>query len=351
MEFGHSLEQSREYCEKAMALMRERNIPPHPNNFTVWYSYYSTEHPDLKRALDILLDNKQEFTPERNAAVFRKFCAGPYEAIPLHLIAEKTETELAAVLAILEQAGTNAAEYGKTLETATGAFGTATRADDLRQILSRVLTQTRAMGQQSREVEKQLRQSWTEVGHLREELEGARREAMTDSLTSLANRKMFDFVLREAAMEAMESGEPLSLLLLDIDHFKRFNDTYGHSVGDHVLRLMAMVLRESVKGQDTAARYGGEEFAVILPRTELCDAAKLAENIRQRVASKTIIHRKTGEQLGKVNVSIGVAQFTFGEPIRRLIERSDQALYFAKRNGRNRVVSEEDVGQQVVFGS
>jgi diguanylate cyclase len=156
---------------------------------------------------------------------------------------------------------------------------------------------------------------------------------------------MLDFVLREAAIEAMDTGDPLSLLLLDIDHFKQFNDTYGHTIGDQVLKLLGGTLRDSIKGQDTAARYGGEEFAVILPRTAATDAAKLAENIRQRITNKSVVNRKTGGTLGRVSVSIGVAQMRLGEPIRRFVERADQALYTAKRTGRNRVVSAEGGGE------
>jgi diguanylate cyclase len=351
MEYTHSSEQSDTFAAQALRVMKERSIPPNPNNFMVWYCYHSGEFPDLREALDLLLNSGRDLTPERSASVVRKFCSGPYEAIPLHLIAERCEAELTAVLAALGQAGERAAEYGRSLENAHGQMLSATRGEELCQVIARVLAQTRAMGQQSRDVEDQLRRSLTEVSQLRDELDGARREAMSDALTGLANRKMFEFTLREAAMDSMDTGEPVSLLLLDIDHFKTFNDSYGHNVGDHVLKLLALVLRESVKGQDTPSRYGGEEFAIILPRTKLSDAAKLAENIRLRVAGKRIIHRKTGEHLGRVSVSIGVAQYTVGESLGRFVERVDQALYFAKRTGRNKVVCEADVSDQVAVGS
>jgi diguanylate cyclase len=352
MQYAHAPERARAYAEQALALMGERDIPPHPNNFSVWYSYSAGEHPDLKKVLDILMASDEEFTEARSAAVFSKFCASPLESVPLHLIADKVETELATAVSLLQQACQDAASYGASLEAAEGQAAGIRHADDLIRLLSGILTQSRAIARQSRDVEGQLRRSWAEVGHLKEELAGARREAMTDALTGLANRKMFDFVLREAAMEAMETGEPLALLLLDIDHFKLFNDTYGHNVGDHVLKLLASVLRDTCKGQDTPARYGGEEFAVVLPRTEAADAGKLAESIRQRVAGKTVIHRKTGEQLGRVHVSIGVAGFAFGEPLRQLVERADRALYKAKRTGRNRVVTElRSEQKQVAFGA
>jgi diguanylate cyclase len=338
MQYAHLLERAGAYARQAVDLMVEHKIPPHPNNFMVWYSYCAGDNPELNQVLDILIEAGQEFTEQRNAAVFSKFCSSLFEAIPLHIIADRVEAEFATVISALEQANQNASQYGDTLQAAETRMGQLTSPKQLVQLLNGMLSQTRAMSKQSREVEGQLRQSWSEISKLRDELEGARREAMTDALTGLANRKMFDFMLREAAMEAMETDEPLALLFLDIDYFKAFNDNHGHHVGDQVLKLLASVLKDTCKGQDTPARYGGEEFAVILPRTRVSDAAKLAESIRQRLAGKSIVHRKTGEQLGRIMVSVGVAGFVFGEPLRQLVERCDHALYTAKRTGRNKVV-------------
>lgn len=328
------------YATAALKIMDERNIAPTPNNFTVWYSYFCGNRPDLNRALAIMLDSGCEFTPERNAQIFAKYCTAPYEAVPMHLIAERMEAELARVLGTIDKVGRGAADYGRTLETVQVALVDPTQSETLVEVLSRVLEQTRAMRQQSRDLERQLKDSLTEVNKLRDQLEEARREAMTDGLTGIANRKMFDFVLRQAALDGMESGDPLSLLMLDIDHFKRFNDTHGHHVGDQVLRLLAAVLKQSVKGQDTPARYGGEEFAVVLPQTVLENAVKLADAIRLRVARRSVVNRATSQRLGSFTVSIGVAEFTPGEPLRKLVERADRALYAAKRAGRNRVMSQ-----------
>ncbi|MBL8660571.1 MAG: diguanylate cyclase [Rhodospirillales bacterium] len=324
----------------ALKLMDERTIAPTPNNFAVWYNYFSGDRPDLNRALSILLESETDFTPERNAQIFEKYCAAPYEAVPMHLIAERMEAELATVLGVLDQAERHALAYGRTLETVQGALAKPTPSQAMIEVLSRLLDQTRAMRQQSRDAERQLEDSAMEVNRLRDQLEDARREAMTDSLTAIANRKMFDFVLRQSAMDAMESGEPLSLLMLDIDHFKQFNDTHGHHIGDQVLRLLAAVLKQSVKGQDTPARYGGEEFAVVLPQTTLENAVKVAEAVRVRVARRSVVNRATSRRLGSFTVSVGAAEFRPGEPLRVLVERADRALYVAKHSGRNRVESE-----------
>lgn len=328
------------FATSALKIMDERNIAPTPNNFTVWYSYFCGNRPDLNRALAIMLESGCEFTAERNAQIFAKYCTAPYEAVPMHLIAERMEAELARVLGTLDKVGRGAADYGRTLETVQVALGNPTQSETLVEVLSRVLDQTRAMRQQSRDLERQLKDSLTEVNKLRDQLEEARREAMTDGLTCIANRKMFDFVLRQAALDGMESGDPLSLLMLDIDHFKKFNDTHGHHIGDQVLRLLATVLKQSVKGQDTPARYGGEEFAVVLPQTVLDNAVKLAEAIRLRVSRRSVVNRATSQRLGSFTVSIGAAEFVPGEPLRQFVERADRALYAAKKAGRNQVKAE-----------
>jgi diguanylate cyclase len=169
-----------------------------------------------------------------------------------------------------------------------------------------------------------------------------RSESLTDPLTSLANRKYFDETLCKAIAESLSKGEPLSLMMTDIDHFKKFNDSFGHFTGDQVLRLVAISAKQNVKGQDLAARYGGEEFAIILPNTILRSAITLADQIRRAVMSKELMKRSTGEHLGRVTISVGVAMLHHDDGTQSLIERADACLYAAKRNGRNRVVSEAD---------
>ena len=151
--------------------------------------------------------------------------------------------------------------------------------------------------------------------------------------------------MRRAITKAMEEGADLCLIMMDIDHFKNFNDTYGHQVGDQVLKLLANTLKEGTKGQDTAARYGGEEFAIILPLTDLDGAFRLADNLRKTISSKELRNRTTNEKLGQITVSAGLAQFDMGEPINQFIARADEALYMAKHAGRNRVVSQVELEQ------
>ena len=133
------------------------------------------------------------------------------------------------------------------------------------------------------------------------------------------------------------------LMLVDIDHFKRFNDTWGHQTGDQVLRLVAMTLKSNLKGKDMAARYGGEEFAAILPATDLEGAVIVADNIRKAVQAKELLKRSTNEKLGRITASFGVAAYHPGDTPSSLIDRADRCLYAAKHAGRNRVFSEAEL--------
>jgi diguanylate cyclase len=212
----------------------------------------------------------------------------------------------------------------------------------LRSIIDRLVQGTKEMEQNNKNLEAHLSASREEIEQLQQNLEAVRTESMTDPLTTLSNRKFFDQSLAKVMAEARLKDEPLSLLMCDIDHFKSFNDSYGHLTGDHVLRLVAIAVKQNVKGQDIAARYGGEEFVVALPNTALQSAITVAEHVRRAVMSKELIKRSTGEKLGRVTISIGSAVLHPNDTAQTLIDRADKCLYAAKRNGRNRVMCETD---------
>jgi diguanylate cyclase len=172
---------------------------------------------------------------------------------------------------------------------------------------------------------------------LREHLEQVRRDSLTDALTNVANRKAFDEALHRCCAEADTTGIPLSLAVVDVDHFKKFNDTWGHQTGDQVLRYVASVLARLGAAPRLTARYGGEEFAIIFPGETADVAARALDRVRREIASRALKRRSTNEDLGSVTVSMGVAQRLAGEKAAGFIERADAALYQSKHNGRNRL--------------
>ncbi len=343
MEYAESLGDAGECARAALARMDELSIPANPNNFAVWYHYSAKTIPDLTKALDALLDAGETFTVGRNADIFSRFFTFDQEGEAIFHTAKEVEERLVDVISHMNQAGDGAAAYGEALLNFTGEIQGATGPggdEGIKELISGILETTRDMEEKNKRLEKRLQASSLEISQLKENLEEVRCEAMTDALTGIPNRKLFDIQLSREATEAAENGGDLSLLMIDIDYFKKFNDTYGHLVGDQVLRLLGAVLTSCVKGQDTAARYGGEEFAIILPNTGLDGARVVGEVICAQVGEKKVLNKKTGEDFGQLTISVGVGTFKNGEPLAELIARADGALYQAKQQGRNRVVTE-----------
>ena len=254
-------------------------------------------------------------------------------------VGDKIAVSVGKIEEMLQTANVGADAYSNALEAFSGAISL-DDGKEVQALIAKMMQQTQEMQQQNNMLRDQLAHSSDEVKELRGNLESVKREAMTDVLTDIGNRKYFDIKLRELADKAMTEGEPVSLLLFDVDNFKDFNDSHGHQLGDQVLRLVARTLKESVKGRDVVARYGGAEFAVVLSGAGLEDAMKVGDGIRALVAKRRIIRKSTGEQIAAITISAGVARYRSGEPLSELIARSDAALYRAKDAGRNRVQAE-----------
>src|SRR5450756_2021473 len=232
--------------------------------------------------------------------------------------------------------------YGATLDGANAELGTALTPEQVKATVETLVKSTTEMRQTNKLLEERLTLSKLEINDLQHSLEAIRAESLTDPLTGLGNRKYFDRMIESSVQNALANGEPLSLLMFDIDHFKSFNDSYGDLTGDQVFRLVGMSLKQTIKGQDVTARYGGEEFAVVLPNIALRQALTVADHIRRAVMAKELKKKSTGEILGRVTISVGVSMLKPGDDTDSLIERADACLYAAKRNGRNRVICEVD---------
>jgi diguanylate cyclase len=182
------------------------------------------------------------------------------------------------------------------------------------------------------ELQERLEKAEKQLATQAAEIKAHESEARTDSLTGLANRRAFDDELKRRICEWQRKGSPCTLVMLDIDFFKKFNDTHGHQVGDDVLKQVAKVLSKQARDMDLPCRYGGEEFGVILPATEAVKACAVAERIRAAIEASTTV--SNGKNL-KVTCSLGVAEFTENDDVAQLIRRADDALYASKKAGRN----------------
>ncbi|MCX5493554.1 GGDEF domain-containing protein [Kaistia dalseonensis] len=332
------LKRSYRYAELALDHLRRNALPATPRNFEFWYIYASGFNGSLKRAVDTALRENGRIDSD----TLKRLCA--LHLSPAQLgdqigeVGGKVVAKIGQIGALIETALDEAASYSATLQLTGRALSADTGDDNIRAVLSELVAATAQIDGKRRLLEAQLSDSRTQLDTLQAHIEAIHYESLNDQLTTLGNRKHFDHAIERAVDEAATERAPLSLLLTDIDHFKSFNDRYGHPTGDHVLRLVALAAKQNITAGDTACRYGGEEFAIILPRTDSARALAVGEHIRQAVMHQEFVKRSTGERLGRITISIGVATHRPGDTIQSLIERADACLYAAKHSGRNRVV-------------
>lgn len=336
------LDHAKALAARTLERMNAYRVPPTPRNFEIWYAHIAFADPDLAKALEAVFCNGGVWSEALAAEIHGRFF-GVADPQPLSAAGATLAGEIDTILSTVSQAGQQTASYGKALDVVTGQMDRGLDAAMLQAVVHQLTAATRAMRARTEALQAQLNHSAGEVQALREAVEVIRHEAQTDALTGLANRKHFDERLAAAAREAVENNEDLCIVIGDVDHFKTFNDSWGHQTGDQVLRLVAQCFAENVKGRDTAARYGGEEFVLILPSTSLQNARGLADQIRRVVQTKKVIKRSSGETLGSITISLGVARLRHGEDPFETVRRADSSLYTAKRSGRNLVVTEDQL--------
>jgi diguanylate cyclase len=328
-------------AREAVDLMERHGLDPSPAAFAVLSVWKTGTHPDLSRALDAHVDSGQELSAAFIEDLHQRFFSGAELAVQAAETGSKIIEEIQGVVKELEVAGSRQDAYGERLSDTKRALERDLEPGRLSALLSSLARSTSEMISQNKKLTDRLNETSKEMGSLKEALDVVRNEALTDTLTGLSNRRSFEDVLKLRMAEADAFGTPLSLILCDIDHFKRFNDTWGHQTGDQVLRFIAANFMQQALSDYTVSRIGGEEFALILPRTSREDAKVFAETVRKSVERKKLLRRSTAEELGLVTVSSGVAEMRGKEALKDFFDRADRCLYASKHAGRNCVTSDE----------
>jgi diguanylate cyclase len=329
--------QAFDLARRAVQDMERRGIWPTPLNFELWVHMLGEPEGDLAREIERLSAAQETITESISEVLAAAYLPKARLDDQIRDAGDRLNRELASVSEAIKAAHVSSEQYGQTLAGAgreLAAQGEPARLGELVKTLSNA---TRDVQQDNKSLEQRLAESTAEVNRLKVNLERVRRDATTDGLTGLANRKAFDDEFARVCEEARRKRQPLTLAVLDIDHFKKFNDTWGHQTGDQVLRYVASVIGRLAPAPRFAARYGGEEFAMIFPGERSHDAAKVLERIRKEVSSRALKRRSTGEDLGAITLCAGLADFRMAEEDVSLVERADEALYASKRTGRNRV--------------
>ncbi len=319
---------------EAIEMMRRHEILPRYGNYAVFIEYINKSNIELVNEFNDFIAANKRITDE--------FCSDMYDKHIDRASSDKIinagddlAKEMSQIISDISNVGESTKTYNKKLTRAKTKLNNGKDINDLKEVVEDLTEATEKMGTNSRELEVKLTKTTREIEALRHELEIAKSEAYKDALTGLSNRKAFNSFLEAQVTIANKEAMPLSMIISDIDNFKQINDTWGHLTGDQVITFVASVMQRETPIDAMVCRYGGEEFCMLLPNVKTDEAQELAEKIRNNVQNKKLIKRNSGQDLGKITVSLGVARYRNKESTTNFIERCDAALYQSKKGGRN----------------
>lgn len=336
MRYDDSINDSRQHLRLALEQIGKHGLPTDPINYSIWYEYASGRNEQLNAAIDNHLKSDGTFSEEINRQLFNQYIADGRETVTT-LVREELKKVFTEIIGAIKNTNQHFSMSENQLEAINESLVPSLSEADVEKIVNQIKAEINNLESSSTSFRKQLQQATHEIDQLKIKMARYRKEALKDPLTRIDNRRGFEKKLKEAIGNANDAGTSLCLIMADIDHFKKINDTHGHLVGDNVLRMVAATIKESIKGKDLVARIGGEEFAVLLPETPPDGAAKLAEYMRLAFERLDLKKKNTGENLGKVTLSFGVTVYKKNENAEDLVNRADKALYRSKKAGRNKV--------------
>lgn len=325
-----------DFGRRVLEALETAKVWPTPLNFELWMHMHAAPQGELSLELQRRLAAGEVISDEVAERIASRFLPRLRIGDEIRDAGDALNKQLDTIGVAIDTARMSSEAYGRTLAGAGRELEFTDQPPELKKLIEHLSEATRRVQRENGLLEQRLGQSTAEVRRLREHLEQVRRDAMTDGLTNLPNRKAFDEAVAKLCEEQGDEGS-LCLAMIDIDHFKRFNDNWGHQTGDQVLRYVANVIGRVGAQPRLASRYGGEEFALLFPSEMSRTAEQALQLIRTEIASRALKRRSTNEDLGAVTVSCGLAQRRPGESPSALMERADAALYTSKRAGRNRV--------------
>jgi diguanylate cyclase len=336
MRYTEPKDKSAELLRLTLSHMGRHAAAFNPLTFTLWYEYAAGIKPKLNAAVDELVA-KATIIDDAMVAQLCDRHVFPADAQAIDNIRARMQMLMTGMAQTASQTSNRAGLFGEQLTGLTAALAT----HDVGQLqpqISELLAGTTEMKRSVDALQTKVQTSQQEIDRLRGDLERARGEALLDPLTGILNRKGFDQMLHAMVAQPPADGATHCLVMIDIDHFKKVNDTHGHLMGDRVIQAVGEILRTTVQMPSAkVARYGGEEFAILLPATTVEHSKQLTEAVRARAKAMKIKHRNTQEVLTTVTVSGGIAGLRRGEDALSLLARADAALYASKNGGRDRV--------------
>ena len=336
MHYKETAGQSAEVMRMVLPRIAQHGGHYAPTAYSVWYEHLAGLNPALSAALQAALAGNEPPGLALLERLFAEHVVGR-DAEAMEQLQQSVGELLQRVAGVATHCGDGAARHAESLAQAEHDLLGVQDAQQLSCIVQSLVTATAEARRHSEQMLVEVEQSRATVQQLREHLGALQNEALTDPLTGLLNRRGLEREYTRRFEAAPADFERCGVLIADIDHFKRINDTYGHAFGDQVIRAAGQATGQVVKGRDLIARWGGEEFLILLPETPRNGALILAEQVRAAFAKVRIRRAGSEEYLEKLTLSLGVAMPLPGESLEHAIARADAALYKAKYAGRNRV--------------
>ena len=338
--------QAIKYLKMILPAMAQLKIPTTPENYAIWYEYIAGKKPALVEKIDALKAEGREFTQTVNDDLYETYMGKRPEPSVIQ-INTSVKSVIDNLLAQTKSQDNGLSKYSESLEKISNEATNIAQLSDLEALIERLVSDVYSQNIENQTFRSKIQEMSAQVDDLDKRLKRVANDANTDELTCINNRRAFNQKLSE---ELTDTTKQLSIILIDIDHFKLLNDTYGHLTGDKVLKSVATVIGKKIRGQDYLARFGGEEFIIILPDTQLDNALCVANNIRTYLATQKFHDRKNNKQIGNVTISVGVSYRAPDDNAETLIGRADQCLYLAKSQGRNKAVCQNQMSKLSMLG-
>lgn len=331
-----SFEDSFATLKQTIPLLVKHKISAIPTNYALWYTYVTNESPELTTAVEQVLENKLQLSEIKTKELYRKHISDQQEVSAWEL-RQSLEAMLIELSQSVKDTRSETNNFKSTMDNCMDDLAKVEKeglsVEEVMELVRTLVKETKTIHGSTLAFNSALADAQKEIEQLREQLEESQQEALYDALTGLCNRRFFD---EELAAQAMKPG--LCLILVDLDHFKKVNDNHGHVMGDLVLKATAKKLQAVCREGAQAFRFGGEEFVVIVPNANLAKARQMAESMRRAIEKIGVKDKRSGEVLGGITASFGVAQLEKGMNPLALVEKTDKLLYQAKDLGRNRVM-------------
>lgn len=333
--YPESVEESGQYLRLALKSISENNHPYNPIVYSLWYDYATGRNEQLLKEVELIQSEDQGVSFDQVSGLFKKHVADSQL-----LLAEKKTKEFQRIImemvSQMTESGDSIDSQGSVLTSLATELSRSNTMETVGEIAKRIISETKNLVDSSKILSGQINSKLAEIEALRKEIEGIKEKAKTDVLTGLLNRRGFQDAMDQAIRETSQSNLPLSVIMVDIDHFKQVNDTYGHLIGDNVLKMLSKVIKANIKGRDIAARWGGDEFILGLPDTPADGAFHLGEQFRSNLLKMELKVKGTGQPIGKICISVGIAMYKAGDSLEQVIKKADDALYHSKKTGRDK---------------